>query len=42
MLIDDEANLAIADPEGMTALDHARKLKQSAIIRLLETAGKPA
>ncbi len=42
MLIDDEADLAITDPKGMTALDHARRMKQSSVVRLLESAEPPS
>ena len=41
MALDDGANPAVADPKGMTALDHAREKKQSSVVRLLESAEPP-
>ena len=41
-VLDVGANPAIADPKGKTALDHAREKKQSAVVKLLESAGPPS
>ncbi|MGL3806198.1 ankyrin repeat domain-containing protein [Paeniglutamicibacter sp. R2-26] len=41
MLVDEGAKLDIADPQGKTALDHARKMKQDAVVRLLTGAVPP-
>ena len=41
MVLDAGANPAVADPGGKTALDHARALKQAAVVELLVDAGLP-
>lgn len=41
MLIEEDADLGVTDPGGLSALEHARRLKQSAVVRLLEDAETP-
>lgn len=41
LLIDAGADTTIPDSQGTTPLEHARRMQQSAVVRLLENAGPP-